>query len=105
MSSSITRLQAAVAPWAEETPGVVGVELFGSTLRHNDGNDVDLLVVYDRAVVSPLDAVRSVRPALNHLVASCDLPTVDVTLLTVSERAQPGFPSDPGSTIALWPIT
>jgi predicted nucleotidyltransferase len=102
-SSSITRLRSAVAPWAEETPGVVGIEIFGSALHCEDARDIDLLVVYDRNVVSPLDAARSVRSSLSKVAAVCDLPEIDVTLLTVTERAEPGFPSDPESAMALWP--
>ena len=105
MSSSITRLRNAVVPWAEETPGVVGIEVFGSALRRADPHDIDLLVVYDRNVVSPLDAAHFVRSSLSEVAAGCDLPEVDVTLLTVAERAEPGFPSDPESAMALWPVT
>jgi predicted nucleotidyltransferase len=83
----------------------VGVEVFGSALRREDPHDIDLLVVYDRDVVSPLDAARSVRSSLSEVAAGCDLAEFDVTLLTVAERAEPGFPSDPESAMALWPAT
>jgi len=53
--------------------------------------------------VSPLNALRSVRSSLSEVAAGCDPPDIDVTLLTVAERAEPGFPSDPESAMALWP--
>lgn len=83
----------------------MGIEVFGSALRREDPQDVDLLVVYDRDVVSPLNAARSVRSSLSEVAVGCDLPDVDVTLLTIAERAEPGFPSDPESAMALWPAT
>ena len=98
----ITRLRPSVAAWARESSGVLSVELFGSAVDTAKPRDVDLLVVYDPEVTTPLIASQEIRPSLRKAVSPLiDVPT-DITLMTPTERREPGFPWDAGSLRPLW---
>jgi predicted nucleotidyltransferase len=74
--------------------GVVEVHLFGSALVRDEPNDIDLLVVWDRAAISSADAL-ALRQVIRAGVG-VDL-RIDITLLTAVEQASSGFPQQGGS--------
>jgi hypothetical protein len=78
------------------------VETFGSIGLGVSSNDVDLMLVYDREQITPLEAMRELRPSLKETVRGAVGLTADVTLLSPSERSEAGFPLDPGSVYVLY---
>jgi predicted nucleotidyltransferase len=99
---SITHLKSRVAGWASQHPAVVSVETLGSFRRGAEPEDVDLMLVYDTGRTSGLEAMRELRPGLRETVRTAIGLKADITLLSPGERAEPGFPLDPGSVEVLY---
>jgi hypothetical protein len=65
-----------------------------------DPNDIDLLVVYDREVVKPVDADRF-RSEMLEALEGLDVP-ISVLLLTKEEHESSKF-ADMEGAVPIWP--
>ena len=99
---SITHLKSHVADWASQHPSVLSVETLGSFGQPEESEDVDLMLVYDIGCTSGLEAMRALRPGLRETVRTAVGLKADIILLSPAERAEPGFPLDPGSVQVLY---
>lgn len=82
---------------------ISAVYLFGSSLRHEMPNDIDILIVYkDDSATSATIAEK--QRLLSILSDEFDLLYIDVTALSETELAQTQFVHEAGSSQLVWPI-
>jgi hypothetical protein len=63
---------------------------FGSWASNGDGQDADILIVYDPTVCDPSNAYAYHAGFVSQIESQIRLP-IDLTLLTKAEEAQVGF--------------
>jgi hypothetical protein len=92
----ITRLRAEIEDAGVELPNGLRLLLFGSARTSPDPSDLDLLLVYDSAHVTPLEAISAKNTLIASMSSRLNRP-MHFCLLSEAEAKQTRFISQEGA--------
>lgn len=73
-----------------EIPQGVNIYLFGSSLLSDKGNDIDLIIVYNKKYITIAKAIE-LRRSIENKIQACIHKPLDVLLLSTQENKQTQF--------------